>query len=431
MRTLVVPPILIFLLGCPDSSKPPAPPPPASGTPAAGASDADLPKGTTTYYFGASETKSNVTFTSTTSIMNILGSSNIVQGSATVDFQAGTGSCHLIIPVASLSTNNDDRDRAMRNAPWLEEAKHKTIEFKSEKVTLIERPYRWQITGKFTLKGVARDITVEATVRPIAEAVTQKFQFGDGAWARVKTRFKIKVTDYDMKLVGTYKTLMVDEWPIDIDLYATTKKPDKELVAKLPDDNEIKVVRAKVLKPDGLPGKLYQFGKKTQFTSITARSETPLETIMTATSTIGGYLGLDSEKGAAGVRLTVPVKTLRTGISARDEILLGEAWLDAAKFPHIDFESTKATKKGPGVWSVEGNFTMHGVTKALTVEAKVREVPLEVVIASKYGDKPGLGFVVQFDLKLSDFGVKVPDLAVAKVSDKLVLNMDLVALATE
>ncbi len=433
MRTFAVLPILTLLLGCPDSSKPPAPPPVVvAPSPAAGAQGAAVPKGPMTYYFGASEAKSNVTFTSKTAITNIMGTTNIVQGSATIDFEAGTGSCHLIVPVASLRSGMADRDNAMWNPNWLNEEKHKTIEFKSEKAVLLERPNKWQITGKFTLKGVTKDVTVDATVLPIPEALTRKCHFGDGAWARMKTGFRIKVTDFDMKIEGTNKAVMQDEWPIEIDLYATTTKPEKDLVAKRPSDEDLpKVVRPRTLKPDGLPGKIYQFGKKTQLSSISARSETALETITTTTSTLGGYLGLDEASGAAAVRLTVPVKTLRTGIDARDEVLLGEAWLDAAKFPHIDFESTKATKKGPDTWTVEGNFTMHGVTKPLTVEAKMRAIPLELVEQAKWGDKPGLGFTAPFKLKFSDFGIRIPEIAIAKVTDELTLNVDVVALATQ
>src|SRR5579862_8564947 len=167
------------------------------------------------------------------------------------------------------------------------------------------------------------------------------------------------------------------------------------------------------------------------FAQITALSETDVETITTNTKVVAGVLGFDKAKGSAMVRLAVPVDQLRTGIDLRDEHLRSAGWLDAGQFKTIEFQSTKVTKKDDKNWTVEGTFKMHGVTKPVTVDVTLREIPLELIQKAHWGETPGLGFTTKFKLKLSDYGVKIPEVAAAKVSDELTLSIDLVALQKE
>ena len=43
--------------------------------------------------------------------------------------------------------------------------------------------------------------------------------------------------------------------------------------------------------------------------------------------------------------------------------MLGSSQLDAARFPKIGFVSTSALSVAPGVWDLQGLFTLHGVTR--------------------------------------------------------------------
>ena len=84
----------------------------------------------------------------------------------------------------------------------------------------------------------------------------------------------------------------------------------------------------------------------------------------------------------------------------KDE-LLGKDWLDAAKYPAITFKSTKVETTSPTTAKVTGDFTLHGVTKPLT---------LDVTFNGGYapwGMDPGgrAGFSARGVLKRSDFRV--------------------------
>ena len=63
---------------------------------------------------------------------------------------------------------------------------------------------------------------------------------------------------------------------------------------------------------------------------------------------------------------TIKVASLDTGIQGRDEHLRGPDFLDATQYPDIAFQSERVEKKGNG-YALIGKFTMHGVTKEVTL----------------------------------------------------------------
>lgn len=68
--------------------------------------------------------------------------------------------------------------------------------------------------------------------------------------------------------------------------------------------------------------------------------------------------------------------------------------LDTGRFPTIEFRSTHVEERGPGQLTVIGAFTLHGVTRSVSLQVQVREDGGEVV---------GTG---SFDIKPSDYGIK-------------------------
>jgi polyisoprenoid-binding protein YceI len=426
MRIASLAVVLALLVAC--DNKTSTPTTTSSGTAGtstgAGTAASSAPKGQTTYYFGVKPTHTKVTFQSKNAISNILGESNNVVGSATIDFEGGSGSCEISVQTLSLDSGYADRDRAMMSPTWLDAAKHPNIVFKGEKATLVEKPDMWKIDGKFTLRGVTNDLSVAARVRPKSALVGQKLGFGDGPCVKIETEFKVKLADYKIEIPKTAIATVEPEISIGIDMWGSTVKPEM-VVAKGPSE-EVAVRKPKVT-DEGIPGTKYVLGKKPNFVILTAESTTDLEKITAKSNVLAGYLGIDADKGTGKVRLAIPVKSLKTNNTVRDEHLMSAGWLDVEKFATIEFESTKATKKDAKTWAVEGDFTMHGVKKPIVIEVALRDIPLEVVQKAHWGETPLLGFTSSFKLKLSDFGVKIPEQAIAKVSDELTIAIDLVA----
>ncbi|MEK7316790.1 MAG: YceI family protein, partial [Candidatus Eisenbacteria bacterium] len=70
---------------------------------------------------------------------------------------------------------------------------------------------------------------------------------------------------------------------------------------------------------------------------------------------------------AASVKVDIDPASINTKNTQRDEHLRSGDFFDVAKFPAMSFQSTKVTKGEGNALSVEGNLTMHGVTKPVTL----------------------------------------------------------------
>jgi polyisoprenoid-binding protein YceI len=68
---------------------------------------------------------------------------------------------------------------------------------------------------------------------------------------------------------------------------------------------------------------------------------------------------------------TIQTKSVDTGVAARDKDLRSASFFDVEKYPTITFKSKRAETKG-GETRLVGDFTMHGVTKELTLPVKVK-----------------------------------------------------------
>jgi polyisoprenoid-binding protein YceI len=51
------------------------------------------------------------------------------------------------------------------------------------------------------------------------------------------------------------------------------------------------------------------------------------------------------------------------------ETLLGKQWLNAEQYPNMTFRSTKVELTGPTTARITGEFTLHGITKPLVLDA--------------------------------------------------------------
>jgi polyisoprenoid-binding protein YceI len=164
-------------------------------------------------------------------------------------------------------------------------------------------------------------------------------------------------------------------------------------------------------------GKTYHFGKSDQRSNITFESSTDFEQILGTTNKISGRILADLEAGTGSVEVAVPVASMKTGIELRDEHMRSPSWLDAEKFAELTFKSGNVTKDDDGNWVAAGTFTMHGVSREMSVMVQVKEIPAELAEKAGLGGDEWLRVSTTFEVKLSDFGVKIPGMAAAKVND--------------
>jgi polyisoprenoid-binding protein YceI len=93
-------------------------------------------------------------------------------------------------------------------------------------------------------------------------------------------------------------------------------------------------------------------------------------------SNLKGSVVIDEKTPAnSKVEAIIDVATVNTNEPKRDGHLKSPEFFDVAKFPTMTFQSTKVYKSGD-VTKVEGNLTLHGVTKPVTLT--LSEVSAEV-----------------------------------------------------
>jgi polyisoprenoid-binding protein YceI len=131
-----------------------------------------------------------------------------------------------------------------------------------------------------------------------------------------------------------------------------------------------------------------------------------------------GMITMDREKNLGSVEATIDVKSLDSGLAKRDEDLLAEPFFNAAQFPTMIYKSTKVTYQGKDKATVQGDFTLHGVTHPLTLHVTRINCGMNPIMK-----KNVCGFDAWGEIKRSDFGMKT---YVPIIPDKvrLMINSD-------
>jgi polyisoprenoid-binding protein YceI len=126
----------------------------------------------------------------------------------------------------------------------------------------------------------------------------------------------------------------------------------------------------------------------------------------------------DSDITKSTVSVTIDTTTVDTGMQMRDNDLKSANYFDVAKFPSASFASTSVTGGG-GHLTVNGNLTLHGVTRPVTLDVDGPAGPV-----TGMDKKPHAGYSATTTLKRKDFGVgaNTPDNI---VSDEIKLTIDL------
>lgn len=113
-----------------------------------------------------------------------------------------------------------------------------------------------------------------------------------------------------------------------------------------------------------------------------------------------GNITLDMAARSGSVDLTIETTSLDMGFPMWDEHMSADGFFNTAKFPTMTFKSNKLIFKDDKVVAAEGQFTLLGVTRPLTVS----------VSGFKCGDhpmnkKPMCGANIGGTIKRSDFGM--------------------------
>ena len=81
-----------------------------------------------------------------------------------------------------------------------------------------------------------------------------------------------------------------------------------------------------------------------------------------------GTITLDKAAKTGAVDVVIDMKSVDTGFAVFNGHIQGEEFLDTAKFPTATFKSTKVVFEGDKPTTIDGNLTIKGVTKAVTLK---------------------------------------------------------------
>ena len=138
-----------------------------------------------------------------------------------------------------------------------------------------------------------------------------------------------------------------------------------------------------------------------------------------------GTISADAAKPeASSVEFTIQATSIDTAIAQRDQHLRSDAFFDVAKFPTITFKSSRVTAASKDHYDVTGTFTMHGVS---------REITLPVVFQGAAKDPWGgerAGFSLTTTLNRKDYGIvynQVLDSGGLMLGDDVVIEINIEA----
>ena len=108
----------------------------------------------------------------------------------------------------------------------------------------------------------------------------------------------------------------------------------------------------------------------------------------------------NADASKSSVNVTIDATSLNTDNAKRDGHLASPDFFDVAKYPTLTFKSTSVKEVAKGKLEVTGAFTLHGVTKTITIPV--------TNLGTSAGMKPGTfvaGFEGKVEIKRSEYGM--------------------------
>ena len=134
-----------------------------------------------------------------------------------------------------------------------------------------------------------------------------------------------------------------------------------------------------------------------------------------------GTVTLDKEAKTGAVDVTIDMTTVDTGFDVFNGHIQGEDFFDTAKYPTATFKSTKVVFEGDQPTTIEGDLTIKGITKPVTLKVTHFATKLHPMMK-----KEAVGANATTVIKRSDFNLSK---YVPNVGDEVTITVSLEAVA--
>lgn len=139
-----------------------------------------------------------------------------------------------------------------------------------------------------------------------------------------------------------------------------------------------------------------------------------------------GEFDFDEKAGdkLENVKFTIQAASINTLNAKRDEHLRSADFFETEKFKTIDFKGKKTSKAGKNKFKLEGDLTMHGVTKPVTFDVEY------LGIGPNMMGGQAAGFKATTKLNRKDYGIiwnKTLDKGGMALGDEVTVNINIEA----
>ena len=168
----------------------------------------------------------------------------------------------------------------------------------------------------------------------------------------------------------------------------------------------------------------------------TFESNAPLEDIVGTSNKLNVMVMINTNDitKMPKAKVAVDLSNLKTGIALRDEHVKSPNWLDTKKYPNATFmlnnlssvSSNKLEDKRKVRATAHGKFSVHGITKEISVPVELTYFKENAMTKAKM---PGnlLKVKGKFNIKLGDYGIKIPSMVAAKLSEDILVSVNFIA----
>ena len=141
-----------------------------------------------------------------------------------------------------------------------------------------------------------------------------------------------------------------------------------------------------------------------------------------------GTIETADEPTASSVTATIALGSIDTRNAQRDNHIRSADFFDVEQYPTMTYRSTGLVDNGDGTWTLEGELSLHGVTKNVPLELE-----LNGFTADPYGGQRA-GFSAKAEINRRDFGIDISmpmDGGGVVVGDKVAISLEIEAVLDE
>ncbi len=112
-----------------------------------------------------------------------------------------------------------------------------------------------------------------------------------------------------------------------------------------------------------------------------------------------GEFEVDDSNKLSNASTVITVDSIDTKIEKRDEHLRGADFFETAKYPKMTFKTTSVKQNGGKAFTLQGDLTMHGITKSISMQGEIRGP-----IKDPWGNTRA-GIILKGQVNRKDFGL--------------------------